>query len=78
MVSVNTRELTHNFSNYLKKVQAGERIVVMNRDHPVAVLSSVEENVLPPWKQVLPRVSLRKKGMTAAGMVVKCRDEERF
>ncbi len=38
MISVGIRDLKNNLSRYLKKVQAGERIVVTDRGRPVAEL----------------------------------------
>ncbi|NTV29900.1 MAG: hypothetical protein HGA80_07465 [Candidatus Omnitrophica bacterium] len=76
MVSVNTRELTHNFARYLKKVQGGQKVVVMLRNKPVATLVPVEGAMLPPWKTVAPSVKLGK-GASISDLIVKYRDEER-
>ncbi len=77
MVSINVRELTHNFSQYLKRVERGERIIVMVRNKPVAEIIPRNENIeSPSWKIVSPKVALNNKA-SAAKLVVKYRDEER-
>lgn len=77
MVSINVRELTHNFSEYLKRVKRGERVIVMIRNKPVAEIIPRNENIEPPsWKTVAPKVALKNKA-SVAKLVVKYRDEER-
>lgn len=56
MLAVNIRELTHNFSKYLKEVKAGECITVMDRKKPVADIIPHNENIsFPGWKRVVQR-----------------------
>ncbi|MEO6331841.1 MAG: type II toxin-antitoxin system prevent-host-death family antitoxin [Gemmatimonadaceae bacterium] len=43
MVSVGIRELKNNLSRYLRKVQAGERVLVTDRGRAIAELRSPEE-----------------------------------
>lgn len=77
MVSINVRELTHNFSEYLKRVERGERVIVMVRNKPVAEIIPRNENIeSPSWKTVAPKVALNNKA-SVAKFVVKYRDEER-
>lgn len=77
MVSINVRELTHNFSQYLKRVERGERVIVMVRNKPVAEIIPRNENIeSPSWKTVSPKVTLKNKA-SVAKLVVKYRDEER-
>lgn len=77
MVSINVRELTHNFSQYLKRVERGERVIVMVRNKPVAEIIPRNENIeSPPWKTVSPKVTLKNKA-SVAKLVVKYRDQER-
>lgn len=77
MVSINVRELTHNFSQYLKRVERGERVIVMVRNKPVAEIIPRNENVeFPSWKTVSPKVALNNKA-SVSKLVVKYRDEER-
>lgn len=77
MVSVNIRELTHNFSGYLKKVKRGDRVIVMVRNKPVAEIIPRNENIkTPSWKIVSPKVTLKNKA-SVSKLVVKYRDEER-
>ena len=77
MVSVNIRELTHHFSGYLKRVEQGDRVIVMVRNKPVAEIIPRNENVkTPSWKIVSPKVILKNKA-SASKLLVKYRDEER-
>ena len=77
MVAVNVRELTHNFSGYLKMVERGDRVIVMVRNKPVAEIIPRNENIeTPSWKKVAPTVRL-KGGALASKQIVKHRDEER-
>ena len=59
MVTVNIRELMHHFSKYLKEIKGGERIVVMERNVPVADIVPHNENVaLPGWKREIKKVKI--------------------
>ncbi len=76
MISVNIRNLTHNFSSYLKEVKAGERIIIMERNTPVADIIPHNENIAPPgWKRKIKK--LRLKGEPFAETIVKNRKEEK-
>ncbi len=60
MVSVNIRNLTHHFSKYLKAVKAGERIVLMERNVPIADIIPHNENVARPgWKREIKKVEIQ-------------------
>jgi len=75
MVSVSVRELTHNFSDYLKKVKKGERIIIKMRNVPVAEITPYNENVSKPgWKRDIKRISI--KGVSFSDAVIKNREEE--
>ena len=77
MVYVNIQDLIHNFSKYLKKVKSGERIIIMERNYPVADLIPHNENVNQPgWKRPIKRIKI--KGGSASETVVKNRREERY
>ncbi len=77
MKSINIRELTHHFSSYLKIVKRGERIVVMQRNLPVADLIPHNENVISPaWKRTIQRI--RVKGEPLSKTVERLRDEEKY
>ena len=77
MVAVNVRELTHNFSSYLKRVEQGDRVIVMVRNKPVVEIIPRNENIkTPSWKTVSPKVGLKNKA-SVSKQVVKYRDEER-
>ena len=43
--SVGVRELKNHLSRYLDRVQAGEEIVVTDRGHPIARLSTVDSSI---------------------------------
>jgi prevent-host-death family protein len=78
MVAVNVRELTHHFSGYLKRVQRGDRIIVMVRNKPVAEIIPRNENIqMPSWKTVAPKVKL-KGNVSISDQVIKYRNEERY
>ncbi len=75
MKSINIRELTHHFSSYLKIVKRGERIVVMQRNHPVADLIPHNENVNQPgWKRPISKIKV--KGPSFSETISKMREEE--
>jgi prevent-host-death family protein len=58
--AVNIRELTHHFADYLRTVKKGERIVVMERNVPVADLVPHHEHLVPPgWRRNIRRISLK-------------------
>lgn len=75
MVSVNIRDLMHHFSKYLKFVKAGERIVLMERNTPVADIIPHNENVARPgWKREIKKVVIR--GEPLSETIVKNRREQ--
>ncbi len=77
MKSINIRELTHHFSDYLKIVQRGEHIVVMQRNLPVADLIPHNENIISPaWKRTIQRI--RVKGEPFSKTVERLRNEEKY
>ena len=76
MTQVTIRQLTHGFSNYLKAVKKGERIVILDRRTPVADLIPHNENLAQPgWKR--PISEIKVKGLNMAKVVEKMRDEDR-
>ena len=77
MTQVTIRQLTHGFAGYLKAVQRGERIVILNRRTPVADLIPHNENLSQPgWKRPIKKIKV--KGIGLSQMVVKMRNEERW
>lgn len=65
MVSVNIRELVHHFSKYLREVKEGERIVVLDRNIPVADLVPHHANVSQPgWRREIKKVQLKGEPMS--------------
>ena len=74
MVAINIRDLTHNFSSYLKDVKAGERIIIMERNVPVAEIIPHNPNVKQPaWKRPIKRVKI--KGESLSETVIRMRRE---
>ncbi len=75
MKSVNIRELTHHFSSYLRVVKKGEKIVVLERNLPVADLIPHNENVgQPGWKR--PILKIKVKGLSFSETISKMREDE--
>lgn len=59
MDSVNIRTLTHNFSKYLKAVKNGKRIIIMERNIPVAEIIPHNANIIKPgWKREVKKVRI--------------------
>ena len=74
MVAINIRELTHNFSSCLKKVKAGERIIIMERNVPIAEIIPHNSNVKEPaWKRPIKRLKI--KGVSLSETVIQMRRE---
>ncbi len=59
MTTVGIRELKNQLSRYLKRVRAGERLVVTERGEPVAVISP------PPASTVEHRIEAMLRGGVA-------------
>jgi len=76
MKTVNIRELTHHFANYLNIVKRGERIVVMERHVPVADLIPHNEHIATPgWKRPIKKIHV--KGEPLSETTIRLRTEER-
>jgi prevent-host-death family protein len=65
MEQVSVRELRQNLSRYLRRVTAGERLVVTERRRPVALLGP-----LPEADDVLARLLATGEATAAAGDVL--------
>jgi len=50
--SVGIRELRHDLSRYLRRVKGGERLVVTDRNRPVAMLTPLPEDE-DPWERMI-------------------------
>jgi prevent-host-death family protein len=76
MVSINIRELMHHFSGYLKEVKSGERIIIMERNVPVAELVPHNAHLESPgWKRDIRKIKI--SGGSIAKTVERMRSEER-
>lgn len=76
MVFINIRELSHNLAHYLKKVKSGERIVILERNIPIADVVPHNINTAPPgWKREIKKLSL--PGESFSETIVKNRREEK-
>ena len=77
MTQVTIRQLMHGFSGYMKSVQKGERIVILNRNKPVADLLPHNENLsVPGWKRPITRIRVKGESMTRT--IRRMRDEARY
>ena len=50
--TVGIRELRHDLSRYLRRVKDGERLVVTDRNRPVALLTPLPEDE-DPWERLI-------------------------
>jgi prevent-host-death family protein len=62
MAAVGVRELKNQLSRYLKRVRAGERLVVTERGKPVALLSPPPEREVDPHIETLLRTGIARWG----------------
>ncbi|MBI4308764.1 MAG: type II toxin-antitoxin system prevent-host-death family antitoxin [Candidatus Omnitrophica bacterium] len=76
MQTVAIRELNHHMSKYIKKVKSGERIVITERNMPVAdIVPHQAGQSVPSWKRPIDPV--RMKGEPASRTIIRMRREER-
>lgn len=78
MSKVNVEEAARNLKALLDRVAAGEEIILVERDKPVARLvpPSTKEDLLANMKQF--RESLSVTGESLSQTVIKARQEERY
>ena len=78
MSKVSVEEAILNLKALLEQVAAGEEIVIVDRDKPVARLvpPSIEEDVFDDMRQF--RESLSVKGESLSQTVIRARQEERY
>lgn len=75
METVSIRELMHHFAKYLKAVKRGRRIVILERNVPVADILPHNENVAQPgWKREIKKVKIQ--GEPLSETIVKNRREQ--
>lgn len=74
MIKIGIRELTRNFSGYLKEVKKGERIVVMEHNKAVAdIFPHQLKASVPGWKR--KHYKLEGKGKLASDIVTELRED---
>lgn len=78
MSKVSVEEAARNLKALLDRVAAGEEVILVDRDKPVARLvpPSTKENLLSDMKQF--RESLTVTGEPLSQTVIKSRQEERY
>ncbi len=78
MSKVSVEEAVSNLKALLEQVAAGEEIIIVEQDKPVARLvpPSTEEEVFADMRQF--RASLSVKGESLSQTVIKARQEERY
>ena len=77
MQTVNIRQLKTNPSTALAAARADDMVVVMNRDHPQALLIDLEQLGVPdlPAVRVALAVSLFRSGAVSAGFAARMADK---
>lgn len=77
MQTVNIRQLKNNPSTALAAARADDMVVVMNRDHPQALLIDLEQLGVPdlPAVRVALGVSLFRSGAVSAGFAARMADK---
>jgi prevent-host-death family protein len=66
MKTINVTELKAHLSDYLRQASRGSRIVVKDRDEPIAQLGPLDKHVLP-WRERLTREGRLRKGTQSWG-----------
>ena len=75
MTAVNIREFSHNLSKYLRQVKEGEKVVLMERNVPIADIIPHNENISRPgWKRDLKKIDLN--GETTTETIINNRRDE--
>ncbi len=77
MQAVNIRQLKNNPSTALRSAKEDDMVVVMNRDHPEALLIDLEKLALPDLGavRVALAVSLFRSGAVSAGFAARMTDK---
>ena len=75
MVAVNIREFAHHLSKYVKDIKSGERIVLMERNIPIADITPHNPHLIQPgWKRKIEKIKI--KGESMSQTLIKMREEE--
>jgi len=78
MTTVAVRELKNRLSEYLRKVKAGERVVITERGRAVAVISAAETPVDERIEAMVRERAARWGGGKAAGRQAAAEDQGAF
>jgi antitoxin (DNA-binding transcriptional repressor) of toxin-antitoxin stability system len=75
MTAVNIREFNHHMAKYLKEVKAGERIMLMERNVPIAeIVPHNPHSMQPAWKRKITPIKI--KGEPLSVSIIRARKEE--
>lgn len=74
----NVSETRENLADLLTAVEAGEEVIIMRRDRPVAKLVALEKTMTPFLDRSQLRSEIPPMRTTAAESVRDQRDEERY
>ncbi len=67
MQTMTIREFAHHLADNLKRVKAGERLVILDRKTPIADIIPHQEHVtFPGWKRKITRISSKTAKLTQA------------
>ena len=79
MVKINVREFSHDLAAYLKRVEAGEDLLVTRHDRPLVNITRYIEAKAPKgWKRPLKRLKFPAKGLQASAVLAESREEARY
>lgn len=78
MRSVNVSETRENLADLLTAVEAGEEVIIMRRDRPIAKLVGLTKPTSPFLDRSQLRSEIPPMRSTAARTIRELRDEERY
>lgn len=78
MIMISMREFSRKLSEYVKRANNGEKLVITHRDKPVVDVLAHEGNVVKPsWSTQLPTIKLKGK-LGASERYLKMKTGERY
>jgi antitoxin (DNA-binding transcriptional repressor) of toxin-antitoxin stability system len=79
MVKLSVREFAHDLAGYLRKANAGEKIVVTLRNQPLVDITRHQpETKDQGWKRPIHRIKLKGRGPSASEILLQARREARY